>query len=591
MISLSRILLADRAPSSAVARRWSSSSGHERVMKWADFRDHVAHLAGRLEHAPAGPCLVEVTDPYALAVSLFALWNVGRCAVLPPNLQPGSLEHLANRTAGVLSDRPGSRTLAPAIDPLDAGSERSPLRALDRDALALELFSSGSTGDEKRIPKRLRHLEDEVDQLEELWGPRVDRAAVLSTASPHHLYGLLFGVLWPLVAGRLIHAQPILRPSEVVEGARVLGECTLVSVPAHLRRLAQHRNVAALEGRCRAIFSSGGPLSQATAHAMAGATGVTPIEALGSTETGGIAWRAQRPGDARPFWNPFPKVEVSCSPETGTARVRSPFVSVGAPDFGFTTADLIELLPEGRFLLHGRSDRIVKVGEKRLDLSAMESDLRTHDLVADAALLLVDRAGESRVAAVLVLTPGGERLLCAEGRRVVTVRLAEHLGRRWDPVLVPRLWRTVSTLPETERGKRSIASLRALFEPSLQPPPASLEDRPEVLETVRDATSVQRRCRVPESLSCWPGHFPGAPVVPGVLQIDWAMDAASALLGDLPRIREMDRVTFREPLRPGDGFWLRVDLEENGWIRFRIWGEHAEHTSGHARAERPGLTG
>jgi len=589
LVSLSRLLLADRAPDSVVAWRWSSASGRDRAIGWSDFRDHVARLAGRLERAPAGAWLVEVTDPYAFAVSLFALWNCGRSAVLPPNLQAGSLAHLENRTAGVLSDRPERRALAPAIDPLDAGQEPGALRELDREALALDLFSSGSTGDEKRISKRVRHLADEVDQLEEIWGPLVGRAIVISTASQHHLYGLLFGILWPLAAGRPICAQQLLRPSELVERARAVRECVLVSVPAHLRRLVQHRNIGGLEGRCRAIFSSGGPLAQTTAHAIAAATSLTPIEALGSTETGGIAWRTQQAPSAQSPWHPFPKVEISRDPETGAARVRSPFVSVGDPDFGFATADQIEPLTDGRFVLHGRSDRIVKVGEKRLDLSAMESDLRTHDLVADAALLLVDRAGESRVAAVLVLTPAGERLLRAEGRRAVTLQLAGHLGRSWDPVLVPRLWRTVPALPESERGKPSIASLRALFEASThrpQPSPAA-EDRPEILDAARDAASAQWRCRVPRDLSCWPGHFPDAPVVPGVLQIDWAMDLASELLGGLPRICEMDPVTFREPLRPGDVFRLRVALEAGDWLRFRIWSDRAEHASGRARVARP----
>ena len=593
MTSLSRIFLSDRDPNSVVAWRWDSVSGRDHGVLFSDFRSHVARLTSRLERAPTGAWLVEVTDPYASAVSLLALWHAGRSAVLPPNLQPGSLAHLESRTAGVLSDRPERRAFAPAIDPLDPldpQDEQGDLRELQCDALALELFSSGSTGDEKRIPKRLRHLEDEVALLEETWGSVLGRASVISTASPHHLYGLLFGLLWPLAAGRPFHAQQLLRPSELFQRAHSLGECALVSVPVHLRRLAQHRNVGALTGRCRAIFSSGGPLPPTTAHQLAAGAGLPPIEVLGSTETGGIAWRTQGPTIAQTPWQPLRQVDVSCDPDTGTARVRSAFVSVGDPDLGFATADRIELLPNGFFLLFGRIDRVVKVGEKRLDLSLMESDLRTHDLVADAALLLVERASEPRVAAVLVLTPTGERLLRAEGRRAVTQRLSEHLGRSWDSVLIPRLWRTVPALPENHRGKLAVATLRALFEspPGERAAPAGVEDRPEVLEAIRSEASAQWRCRVPQDLSCWPGHFPGSPVVPGVLQIDWAMDLASELLGDLPRICEMDQVTFRDTLRPGDTFRLRVDAEADGWIRFRIWSESAEHASGRARVQRSG---
>lgn len=590
MSSLSRIFLSDRDPNSVVAWRWDSASGLDRRVGWADFRRDVACLTSRLERSPAGAWLVEVTDPYACAVSLFALWNTERSAVLPPNLQTGSLAQLENRTAGVLSDRPERRPFAAAIDPLDPDGDQGSLGELHRDTLALELFSSGTTGDEKRIPKRLRHLEDEVALLEETWGSLLGRASVISTASHHHLYGLLFGLLWPLAAGRPLHAQQLLRPSELFERAHSLGDCALVSVPAHLRRLAQHGNVGALAGRCRAIFSSGGPLPNVTAARLAAAAGAPAIEVLGSTETGGIAWRTQRFTIDETPWQPLRQVDVARDPETGAARVRSPFVSVGDPDLGFATADRIELLPNGSFRLYERIDRVVKVGEKRLDLSRMESDLRSHDLVSDAALLLVERANEPRVAAVLVLTPVGERLLRAEGRRALTQRLSEHLGQSWDSVLIPRLWRTAPALPENFRGKLAVAPLRALFESPLgeRTAIAGIEDRPEVLEAIRSETSAEWRCRVPPDLSCWPGHFPDSPVVPGVLQVDWAMDLASELLGGLPRLCEVEQVTFRDPLRPGDTFRIRVDAEANAWLRFRIWSEGAEHASGRARVQPSG---
>jgi 3-hydroxymyristoyl/3-hydroxydecanoyl-(acyl carrier protein) dehydratase len=232
------------------------------------------------------------------------------------------------------------------------------------------------------------------------------------------------------------------------------------------------------------------------------------------------------------------------------------------------------------------------VGEKRLDLALMESDLRGHDLVADAALSVLERAGEPRVAAVLVLTPAGERLLRAEGRRGLARRLSDHLARSWDAVLTPRAWRTVPALPEDRRGKTTTEALHALFETPAgeSPPGARTEDRPVVLSKDRDGAAVEWSCRVPEQLSCWPGHFPDFLVVPGVLQLDWAMDAASELLGELPRIGEMSRVTFRETLGPGDAFRIRVEATPDGWIRFRIWSEGIEYASGRAQVLRAAET-
>jgi len=599
---LGRILVSERPHGETVAWRWDASAGRDRPVSWAELRGHVARLRARLSACAAGPWLLEANDPYACCVGLLALWDSGRPAVLPPNLQPGTLSRLETRTAGVLSDRAERRGAPGCIDPLDpdpgearhAGPEEAAghLGEIGRETPVLELFTSGSTGQEKRVHKRLRHLEDEVRCLEETWGAGLGTATVLSTASPHHLYGLLFGLLWPLVARRPFHAQQFLRPSELLPRARALGDCVLVGVPVHLRRLAQHRQLGDLAPHCRAIFSSGGPLAADTALRLARGTGRVPVEVLGSSETGGVAWRQQGPGAADAPWQPLAPVTVRRDPRTGRARVESPFVSVGDRERAFAMSDRIEPAGDGgagRFVLAGRSDRTVKVGEKRLDLVAMESDLRRHDLVADAALVLAERGGETRVAAVLVLTASGDRRLRTGGRRALTRELAEHLAHDWDPVLVPRLWRMVAALPEDARGKTTAGALARLFEGE-DPDAGTLatrEDRPEVLERSRGAAFVEWRCRVPDALSCWPGHFPALPVVPAVLQIDWAMDLAAELLGRAPQVQEMSRVTFRDALGPGAPFRLRVEREGPDWLRFRLFEGDVEHASGRARIGPP----
>ena len=54
------------------------------------------------------------------------------------------------------------------------------------------------------------------------------------------------------------------------------------------------------------------------------------------------------------------------------------------------------------------------------------------------------------------------------------------------------------------------------------------------------------------------GHFPGNPIVPGVIQCEILAQSACVLLGDvltegkLPVYTGMDKVRFRNPVRPGD---------------------------------------
>lgn len=56
------------------------------------------------------------------------------------------------------------------------------------------------------------------------------------------------------------------------------------------------------------------------------------------------------------------------------------------------------------------------------------------------------------------------------------------------------------------------------------------------------------------------GHFPGAPVVPGVIQCEILAQSTCVLLADqmsqgkLPVYTSLDKVRFKSPVKPGDTF-------------------------------------
>jgi acyl-CoA synthetase (AMP-forming)/AMP-acid ligase II len=556
------------------------------VICWGDLLTDVAALRARLAREPEGAWVLLTEDAYAFAVGLFALWHSGRHALSPPNHQPGSLRTLQTRAAGVLSDRPDWFAEGACLHPLldgDADANPGLLSPLDRDALALELHTSGTTGGEKPVTKRIRHLEDEVAELAASWDALVEGAAIFATASHQHLYGLLFGVLWPLASGHSFQSHHFLHVGEAVPRMRERGRCVLASVPTTLKRLVRHASASELKGVCGTVFSSGGPLPRETAHEVAGLLGHAPIEVLGSTETGGIAWRAQEPELADPPWTPFPSVRVSRDAELGVLRVRSPFVSVSEDTEGFATNDRVTLRPDGRFSLHGRADRVVKVGEKRLDLGRMESQLRGHAYVEELALTTVDRNGALRVAAAVVPSEQGWQALAREGRLGFGRALRHELGDAWDPVLHPRHWRMVDQLPVNTQGKLTKDALEQLFD--VRESAGAMPDRPELLEEFRGPDFVERACVVPGDLACLPGHFPGAPVVPGVLQLDWALEMAAALCDGTPQVTEIESLKFSQPLRPGDAFRIQVRAVAPDRLELRIWGEKGENGRGRVRIE------
>ncbi len=576
--SLHRLLSEPRDPDAPVARRWDSRGRSDRVVCWAELAGHVAGLRARIGRRPDGPWVLLTEDAYAFAVGLLALWHSGRHAISPPNHQPGALRGLQTRAVGVISDRPDWFPEDSSFDPLEqAGEPGALLEPLSPDAVAMELFTSGTTGAEKPVVKRLRHLADEVEELDALWGDRIAGATVFATASHQHVYGLLFGVLWPLCAGRPFQAEHLLHGGELVPRMRDAGPFALASVPTHLKRLARHGDLAEVRSLCRGVFSSGGPLAADTAHAIAGVLGAAPVEVLGSTETGGIAWRSQEPGAGESLWTPFPSVRIACDARSGVARVDSPFVSADEGEEGFASGDRIEVLGDGRFRLAGRADRVVKIGEKRLDLAQMESRLRAHEEVSEVALATVDREGEARVVAAVVPTAKAWERIHREGRRAFGRALSASLAEDWDPVLHPRLWRAVSALPEDAQGKLKREALRELFREAAPP-----GDRPEILEERREPDALERRCRVPTGLACFAGHFPDGALVPGVLQLDWALELAGELLGAPPAVTEIQQLKLRTPLLPGSEFRIRTRLVGSR-VDFRLWAEHCEYASGRIR--------
>lgn len=439
---------------------------------------------------------------------------------------------------------------------------------------AVELFTSGTTGDSKVVEKALHHLDDEVQALEARFGALCGDASIFATASHQHLYGLLFRVLWPLAAGRPFRTETYLQPAELLPRMMQTSNCVLVGTPAHLRRMGEMPGLEKLRGVCRCVFSSGGPLDEKTADALASALGAAPIEIFGSTETGGVAVRQQTPGPGRLAFTPLPSVAVERGPD-GRAQVRSPFASESGAGTPFTMGDRITLQPDGRFLLEGRTDRVVKVGEKRLSLPDMEQVLRRHPWVSEAALVALGKDPHVRVGAVIVPSEEGRSALARDGRRVVSLALGSSLERDFDRVLLPRAHRYVDALPEDDRGKLNLLALGELFARGDEAPVTE----PELLDEQRSARRLERTLRVPTDLTFLEGHFPGFPVVPGVVQLRWALRLSAELLGHEPRLASVEALKFRELLRPGDLFRAAVELSTSGdAFEFSLWSDDPETT-------------
>jgi 3-hydroxyacyl-[acyl-carrier-protein] dehydratase len=80
-----------------------------------------------------------------------------------------------------------------------------------------------------------------------------------------------------------------------------------------------------------------------------------------------------------------------------------------------------------------------------------------------------------------------------------------------------------------------------------------------------------------------PGHFPGKPIVPGVVLLERVIEAIEAAEGPLPPLR-LPQVKFMQPLLPGESADVHIDGAAPRW-RFRVMRGEAMLASGEVVAQ------
>jgi 3-hydroxymyristoyl/3-hydroxydecanoyl-(acyl carrier protein) dehydratase len=83
-----------------------------------------------------------------------------------------------------------------------------------------------------------------------------------------------------------------------------------------------------------------------------------------------------------------------------------------------------------------------------------------------------------------------------------------------------------------------------------------------------DGADVRFEVLVPPDSAFFEGHFPGAPVLPGVAQLGVVLEALAVARGAPSRLLAIRRLRFRHTVVPRDR--LTLSLEGNGPVRFRL---------------------
>jgi acyl-coenzyme A synthetase/AMP-(fatty) acid ligase len=506
------------------------------AIRHARFKNDMTEARSALARLKQPKIVLFEPDVYAFAVWLLAAWSLGVTVVLPGDDLAATRDWLALPWVGEEGKEAGENALhtwraAGAFDDSDC----------DFGAPGLMLFTSGSSGNPSLVEKSLEQLRREIDAQEAAFGACLVSGSTRFVSSvPHqHMYGLPFLVLWPLSFAYAIVAEKLRYPEDIWR--LPAADYALVSAPTFLKHLSQPAvNIcAAPEARWQLAISAGSPLSPEIGRRCRHLLDAPVFEIYGSTETGAVAYRQDG------MWQAMPGVRLSVDGATSRLRVHSPFLSPEYERDGFLSNDLARMNARGLELV-GRSDRIVKIGEKRISMRRVEAALATLADIECAAVVPL-RGERDALGAVIILSAFGERQKESLGKARFDRYLRHALRDQLDVIALPRRWRYVEAMPVNAMGKTTQRDLQDLFAPQFP--------QVECLTQSRDEKGNGQVClqlRLSPDIIWFDGHFPHLPVLPGVVQIDWAAHFGRLHFGFNVPVTGVAGLKFRHLLRPGD---------------------------------------
>ncbi|HUJ52319.1 MAG TPA: AMP-binding protein [Steroidobacteraceae bacterium] len=503
--------------------------------------ERVAAILGASSHV-----LNACADRYHFSVGFAASLLSGKVSLLPSTYTPEAVRQLSAFApdAVCLTDEddcplalplvryPRADTATPPPSPPRSDAAGRVPR-VDAAQLAAYVFTSGSTGTPVPYRKSWGRLVDCVREEGDRFGLR-QRApcTIVATVPPQHMYGFESSVLLALCNGHALCAERPFYPADIaavlagVPRARVL-----VSTPVHLRAILSSGVVLP---QTDLIVSSTAPLAQQLAAETEQRNGTELLEIYGSTETGQIAVRRPTHG---PEWRLWPGVRLTLEGDATLAQG-------GHIEQPTRMCDVLELTAQGRFLLHGRLTDLVNIAGKRSSLAYLNHHLNSIPGVEDGAFFHLEESRSSQT--------GVARLAaCVVAPSLDAQRLLEALRERIDAVFLPRPLLLVARLPRNSTGKLPQEALRALAARARSAP-------------ARTALTI------PAEHPALAGHFPGIPVLPGVLLLDEVVrmvESDGGLCGARWRI---GAAKFVKPVRPGETLTLGHEPLPNGSIRFKI---------------------
>ncbi|GAA4510024.1 AMP-binding protein [Brevibacterium yomogidense] len=479
-------LVCDRHDPDAVAFTYISDDLSAEDVTYGQLRERSRRLATVLAEHGVGPgdrVPVLMGKRRELVETLLAIWRLGAVQVpLFTAFATGAIQMRVEGSAATLVVTEASQRSK--LDPIegievlevgegldariDAAAPLADNVAVGGAAPMLQLFTSGTTGRPKGVPVPTRalaafhcymHYTLDVTADDVFW----------NAADPGWAYGLYYGILGPMIAGRRsLQLTAGFSVESTVAVLKEFGVTNFAAAPTVYRTLSKSDLVTGID--LRRASSAGEPLTPDVVAWAQESLGTEVRDHYGQTELGMVINNNWHPDIAEPvrtgsMGQPMPgysagivdgqiAIDVDNSPllwftgyHGALEKTAERFTDDGR---WYLTADTGKVDADGFFYFTARDDDVILAAGYRIGPFDVESVLITHPAVADVAVVgRPDPEGirGEVVEAFVVLADG------VEESDDLRAEMQKHVRDGYSKHAYPRSVHFVDALPKTPSGK------------------------------------------------------------------------------------------------------------------------------------------
>ncbi|MBO5997779.1 MAG: AMP-binding protein [Alphaproteobacteria bacterium] len=480
----------------------------QKRITFKQYQSDVARYCAAFKKLSAQSVVLYISDNLYLFFCCFmGLLHAGKDIILPVYVTQKTIEDMFAYTPAVVTNQPFETTGNLIYPDKIVTEEKSDLIPIQNRTVSF--FTSGSTGKPKLINKNFEMLASEVQMHSEMQRAVIEKNPVLiATVLPNHMFGMLWRFLFSLANHLLQDLDTVISPEEIQDKQNRYENILLVTTPTFMNEIAAYSEQYQFKKNCLAIYSAGSLLTAKTAQKMLDLFDVSPFEVFASTETGGVAYRNQTTGEK---WHVFDAVKMEQNDQQCLRVVSSPFSFV-CP---FDMQDVIQDVTQNTFILLGRNDRIVKIAESRVDLNEMEEKLMAFPFIREVRLTTYTTDKNFlALAAIICLNSKGTAFLKTADKISLVQKIKKHLSAYYEKSILPKKFRFVHQIPKNPQGKILKKDISEILASSAPEP---------IVENLKvDENSLSADLTFLKDAIYFQGHFPGHPILPGVIQLHFA---------------------------------------------------------------------